>query len=670
MEGFTTERIYTCELDMTIEGSVNGLLANSQINFCNIDRLIVCKFDSEILSKINNFFLWLEEQKDIGKEIIRNETGRMRIPKTPKRGYCFSQEAETFQKCRKKLLNSVVRKGTDAFANDGNTVTYAALTPKSSKNATTRAVKQQAMSAGRMNDQKTPMRPLPASRQCPKLQTPMKVDKYPSITTSFNNTPKRTPIRNAMTPRITTQKTVINPESATRKTAVTPKVTVERTAVTPKMADKKNAVTPKPSVQQPAFKRSEVIRKMEKRTNTVIKNKEEFMKEKAERARRDREERAMRVKMNNKKKEEEALEKLRIIKMREQQIEELRQKQRVPQRAISKSPCRTRGYYNRIQKPIVRSKSSQDISAPKDVLERQITNDVPPREVTKDVSQGEITKVKQENLQFQGKRNHVDSTKHDIAMQNKKQKLDLVEYSEKDNTDRCSSKVDKSESLNEELVDNQTHTECAGSYDKRNSGRGSRSSAHVVTEPKETRPTNKQEVLGSLRNCDVNLELTTHSYVTESSEINENVDEPSSQVVEVDTVTAETSAISNRTFDKSVNVSNSETLDDIGNNYDLESISSNDETDDEENPRKPIPFWAQGERLQNALRKQVVQTCIDPDVYFGPVRTPMLDKIFARSRTRYHKRTSSALWTSPMSNPKKGTSKFFELQKVNRRTKL
>ncbi|VDN44356.1 unnamed protein product [Gongylonema pulchrum] len=73
-----------------------------------------------------------------------------------------------------------------------------------------------------------------------------------------------------------------------------------------------------------------------------MKNKEELMKEKAERAKRDREERAMRVKMNNKKKEEEAMEKLRIIKMREQQIEALKQQQRMPPRAISKSPCRTR----------------------------------------------------------------------------------------------------------------------------------------------------------------------------------------------------------------------------------------------------------------------------------------------------------------------------------------
>ncbi|KAL4003444.1 Inner centromere protein ARK binding region family protein [Acanthocheilonema viteae] len=646
---------------MTVEDDVNGLLANSRINFCHFDRLIVCKFDADILSKVSNFFLWLEEQRDIGKEIIRNETGRMRLPKTPKRGYCFSQEAETFQKCRKKLLDSVIRKRTAVFANDGNMI-YAAQTPKSSRNATARAIKQEVMLAGRMNDRKTPIRPVPTPRQCvPKHQTSIKVNKHPPTATSCNSTPKRTSLRNGMTPRIT-QKIVANPESIAQK--VTPKAIVERTVVTSKMADKKTTDTPKPTVQQPTFKRSEVIRKMEKRTNTVIKNKEELMKEKAERARRsvesnskcelkfrDREERALRVKMNNKKKEEEALEKLRIIKMREQQIEELRQKQRAPQRAISKSPCRTRGYYNRIQKPLVRAKSSQDISA------------------RKDVSQKEITKDRQENLKFQGKRNHVDSVKQDICVQNKKQKLDLVECSERNNTDRRSAKTDTLEVLSEKLVDNQTHTECVGSDEKRNSGgRNSQSNIHVAIELKETSAVDKQEFL---QNCDVDSNIVVHSPAIENSETNEkeNADEPS-QVMEVDILTAETNTISNRTFDKSVNVSNSEMLDDTGNNYDVESISSNDETDDEENPRKPIPFWAQGERLQNALRKQVAQLSIDPDVYFGPVRTPMLDKIFARNHTRYNKRTSSAVWTSPMSNPKKGTSKFFELQNVNRNSKV
>ncbi|VIO92346.1 Uncharacterized protein BM_BM12598 [Brugia malayi] len=103
-------------------------------------------------------------------------TGRTRLPKTPKRGYCFSQEAETFQKCRKKLLDSVKRKGAAIFANDGNTALCAAQTPKSSRNATARAVKQETMLAGQMNGRKIPVPPVPAPRQyVPKQQTPIKV---------------------------------------------------------------------------------------------------------------------------------------------------------------------------------------------------------------------------------------------------------------------------------------------------------------------------------------------------------------------------------------------------------------------------------------------------------------------------------------------------------------
>uniref|UniRef100_A0A8R1Y0W7 INCENP_ARK-bind domain-containing protein n=1 Tax=Onchocerca volvulus TaxID=6282 RepID=A0A8R1Y0W7_ONCVO len=666
---------------MNVESDVDRLLADSRINFYDIDRLIVCKFDADILSKINSFFLWLEEQKNVGKEIIRNETGRMHLPKTPKRGYCFSQEAEIFQKCRKKLLDSIILKRTCDFANDKNIATYPAQTPKSSRNAAARAIKEEAMLAGRMNDQKTPIRPVPTPRQCiPKQQTPAKVNRYPPITTSRNNTPKRIPLRNEMSPKVTTQKTVANSEVVIRKATVTPKTTVERIAGTPKIVGKKITGTPKSITQQPTFKRSEVIRKMEKRTNTVIKNKEEFMREKAERARRDREERALRVKMNNKKKEEEALEKLRIIKMREQQIEELRQKQRAPQRAISKSPCRTRGYYNRIHKPLIRSKSSQDTSVPKNVLQKEKTKD------------------REENFQFYGKRNHVDSVKQDIDAQNKKQKLDLVECNERETIERHSTKTDTpGKVLNEELIDSQTHTECFESIadtpgkvlnkelidshihiensesiaGKNMEGRkSSQNNTHIANEPEKTSTVSEQEMLGSLRNCDVSGDIVIPSPMVENSEINEkeNIDD-TSQIMEVDTLTAETNSINNQTFDKSVDVLSNETLNDIGNNYDVESISSNDETDDEENPRKPIPFWAQGERLQNALWKQVVQPPIDPDAYFGPVRTPMLNKIFARNRTRYTKRTSSAQWSSPMSNPKKGTSKFFELQSVNHSSK-
>uniref|UniRef100_A0A915PQ48 dolichyl-P-Glc:Glc1Man9GlcNAc2-PP-dolichol alpha-1,3-glucosyltransferase n=1 Tax=Setaria digitata TaxID=48799 RepID=A0A915PQ48_9BILA len=647
---------------MTVESDVNGLLADSRINFRHIDRLIVRKFDTDILSKVNNFFIWLEEQRNEGKEIIRNETGRIRLPKTPKRGYCFSQEAETFQRCRKKLLDSAMPKKIGAFANDGNTMVYAAQTPKSSRNAAARAIKEEPVSASIMNEQRIPMRPIPPPRQhLQKQQTPNKTRKYPPTTVSGNDTSIRTPFRN-VTPKVTTQK--MTPLSTARKIGDTPKATTDRIIATPKIV-KRIVVTPKANVQQTTFKRSEVIRKMEKRTNTVIKNKEELMKEKAERARRegalmhtalvllmliefrDREERALRVKMNNKKKEEEALEKLRIIKMREQQIEALKQKQRLPQRAVSKSPCRTRGYYNRIQKPLVCAKSAQDISIPSDVLQKEKTKD------------------DEEKLQFHGKRVCGNSTKQDNDNQSKRQKLDLMECSEtSDNNSYSHMASSPKKVLSEEISSIQSCNKSAEIDDKRNSGK--EDEPHVPVGLEKVSAVSEQEMVRSSQDCDVNHDVVMHSPVIENSKINEkeNVAE-GSQIIEAEVVTAQTSSMNNQTFDKSMDMSSNETLDDVGNNYDVDSISSGDETDDEENPRKPIPLWAQGEQLKNTLRTQVIQPPIDPDAFFGPVRTPMLDKIFARNHTRYNKRTSSAVWTSPMSNPKKGTSKFFELQTIN-----
>ncbi|VDN41252.1 unnamed protein product [Gongylonema pulchrum] len=147
-------------------------------------------------------------------------------------------------------------------------------------------------------------------------------------------------------------------------------------------------------------------------------------------------------------------------------------------------------------------------------------------------------------------------------------------------------------------------------------------------------------------------------------------------------------------------------------NYNIDDLSSGDETDDETQPRKRIPLWAQVARtwarirgtvvrnaisykcdlcyvniapyhqkpapgkaisnflrdgpLNRALEEQILHPSIDADTFFGPVRLPNLTKIFLKSRSRYAKRTSSALWTSPLSDPKPGTSKFFEALKKKR----
>ncbi|XP_041053731.1 inner centromere protein-like isoform X1 [Carcharodon carcharias] len=75
-------------------------------------------------------------------------------------------------------------------------------------------------------------------------------------------------------------------------------------------------------------------------------------------------------------------------------------------------------------------------------------------------------------------------------------------------------------------------------------------------------------------------------------------------------------------------------------------LQSDDSTDDEGAPRKPIPSWANGKQLQQALIKQYYHP-LDLDKFFGVIQPPNLEGIFGKSKPRYLKRTSSAVWQSP-----------------------
>ncbi|XP_060694813.1 inner centromere protein A-like isoform X2 [Hemiscyllium ocellatum] len=80
-------------------------------------------------------------------------------------------------------------------------------------------------------------------------------------------------------------------------------------------------------------------------------------------------------------------------------------------------------------------------------------------------------------------------------------------------------------------------------------------------------------------------------------------------------------------------------------NYGMD-LNSDDSTDDEGAPRKPIPAWANGKPLQQALIKQYYHP-FDVDKFFGVIQPPDLRSIFGKIKPRYLKRTSSAVWHSP-----------------------
>ncbi|NWT05727.1 INCE protein, partial [Mionectes macconnelli] len=81
------------------------------------------------------------------------------------------------------------------------------------------------------------------------------------------------------------------------------------------------------------------------------------------------------------------------------------------------------------------------------------------------------------------------------------------------------------------------------------------------------------------------------------------------------------------------------------NDYGMD-LNSDDSTDDESEPRKPVPAWATGNQLSQAVIRQYYNPP-DVDALFGAIPSPKLEDIFYKSKPRYFKRTSSAVWHSP-----------------------
>lgn len=96
------------------------------------------------------------------------------------------------------------------------------------------------------------------------------------------------------------------------------------------------------------------------------------------------------------------------------------------------------------------------------------------------------------------------------------------------------------------------------------------------------------------------------------------------------------------------------------NNYNIEDLSSGDETDSEDAPRKKVPAWAEGSMLRRALEKQAHKLRageFDQNVFFGEISAPELTQIFGTTK-KYPRRGSSGIWDSPISKPRQGVGAF------------
>merc|ERR1712059_159391 len=77
--------------------------------------------------------------------------------------------------------------------------------------------------------------------------------------------------------------------------------------------------------------------------------------------------------------------------------------------------------------------------------------------------------------------------------------------------------------------------------------------------------------------------------------------------------------------------------------YGLDDLQSDQDTDDDEAPRKQIPKWAEGSSLRTSLLKQCYMGP-DLDQIFKTIVMPDLSVMFDQQRKRFFKRTSSACW--------------------------
>lgn len=83
-------------------------------------------------------------------------------------------------------------------------------------------------------------------------------------------------------------------------------------------------------------------------------------------------------------------------------------------------------------------------------------------------------------------------------------------------------------------------------------------------------------------------------------------------------------------------------------NYDVSNLGSGDDTDDDEEPSKPIPSWAVQQNLVQKVKQQNFSMVNFTRLFRSASQAEInLEQIFKTRRKKFTERSSSANWTCP-----------------------
>jgi hypothetical protein len=100
--------------------------------------------------------------------------------------------------------------------------------------------------------------------------------------------------------------------------------------------------------------------------------------------------------------------------------------------------------------------------------------------------------------------------------------------------------------------------------------------------------------------------------------------------------------------------------------YGINDLCSENETDDEEKPKKPIPDWASERNVLRTVKHQTTNKMINFTKLFKSCSQSnvVLEEIFKVKKTKFSQRSSSADWQSPPFNGLNGNESFRRIKEA------